>query len=347
MNKSAMSSAALFLFVLLKCSAGAAETDELKVKDEILYQQAASLFSELMKGATISRITPLKGGLSGAGVYKVVAGDQTYVLRILPESESSKAIKREFEISARMGELGISPRVYAFSYEKRAIIISAVEGGPIWGYQLTPEEIRDLGQKIRIIHETKLSDSGRPITPEELVHRIREDIKSESPEAYRRALDKHGANFKELEDNFALTHTDLNPGNLLKGSKGLQIIDWTDAAMTHPYLDLACVGIFYLHDSIDLEVFLSGYTNGKAQEINKEELNSAYNIYNLILSLRLLNTAKRLGSTLKKPTSNNMKEVREVVQQRRWKKMISMLSDKDKVYALSMVFLERSYLNLY
>lgn len=347
MNKSAMIPAALFLYVLLNYSACATGADELKAKDEIFYQQAASLFSELMKGSTISLITPLKGGVSGAGVYKVVAGDQTYVLRILPESESPKAIKREFEISARMGELGISPKVYAFSHEKRAIIMSAVEGGPIWGHQLTSEEIHNLGQKIRIIHETQLSDSGRPITPEELVDRIRQDIKSVSPDAYRKALDKHATNFKDLEDNFALTHTDLNPGNILKGDKGLEIIDWTDAALTNPYLDLACVCIFYIHDSKALELFLAGYTNGKAEEINKNELNAAYKIYNLILSLRLLNTAKRLGATLKKSTSNNMKDAREVLQQKRWKKMISMLSDKDKAYALSLAFLERSYLDLY
>lgn len=347
MYKSAMSSAALFLYALLNCSAGAAEADVLKAKNEILYQQAASLFSELMKESTISRITPLKGGVSGTGVYKVVSGDQTYVLRILPESESPKAVKLEFEISARMGELGISPKVYAFSLEERAIVMSAVEGGPIWEYQLTAEDIRNLGQKIRIIHETQLSDSGRPIAPEVLLNRILDDIKSSSPEAYQRALDKHAASFKELENNSALTHTDLNPGNLLKSDKGIQIIDWTDAVLTHPYLDVACVVIFYIHDSKDLELFLSGYTNGKVQEINKKELNAAYKIYNLILSLRLLNTAKRLGATLKKPTSNNMKDAREVVQQKRWKKMISMLGDKDKVYALSMVFLERSYQDLY
>jgi hypothetical protein len=76
-------------------------------------------------------------------------------------------------------------------------------------------------------------------------------------------------------------------------------------------------------------------------------LNAAYKIYNLILSLRLLNTSTRLGSTLKKPTSKALKDAREVVQKKRWRKMISMLIDKANAYALSMVFLERSYLDLY
>jgi thiamine kinase-like enzyme len=348
MNKLTMNRAALFLYSLLICTSCSAEVNDLKIQNKTLYNQVASVFANLMKQAEISQVTPLKGGVSGAGVYKIVAGNQAYVLRILPKSESPNAIKREFEISVIMGELGISPKVHAYSYEKRALVMSLVKGEPIWGSHLTTEEIRSLGEKISLIHETQLSEAGRPITPEELVNRILKDVKSPPPEAYQKELDKHAANFKQLENNFALTHTDLNPGNLLKDNDGIKIIDWTDAVLTHPYLDLACVVIFYLRDSKELDLFLSSYTKGKPQDINKKELNAAYKIYNLILSLRLLNTATRTGALkLKTPTSANMKEARKVVQKKEWEKMISMLKDKDKAFAYSMVFLERSAKDLF
>jgi hypothetical protein len=50
---------------------------------------------------------------------------------------------------------------------------------------------------------TRAHDSGRPITPEALVNRIREEIKSGTTEAYSKALDINVDNFKEFEDGFA------------------------------------------------------------------------------------------------------------------------------------------------
>lgn len=346
MNRLTMNGAALLLYSIFVSISCPVEANGLKTQNRILYDQVASVFSDLMKQDEITQITPLKGGVSGAGIYEVVAGDQTYVLRLLPKNEPLKPIKREFDVSIKMGELGVSPKVHAYSYEQRALVMSAVKGEPLWRSQLTPKEMDSLGEKMSIIHEVHLSDNRRPTTPEVLVNRIQLEINLPLPEAYQIAIEKHRAHFKLLENKFALTHTDLNPGNLLKSDEGIKIIDWTDAALTHPYLDLACVAVFYVHDPKQRELLLSSYTKGESQKINKRQLNAAYKIYNLILSLRMLNTAKRAGA-LKNPTSSDMKEARKIVRQKEWGKMISSLKDKDKAYAFSLVFLEQSTKDLF
>lgn len=84
------------------------------------HDDASSVFSTLMGDVKIVNIATLKGGASGTGLFKVNVGNQSYILRILPENMPINAIKREIDISKKMGELGVSPKVYAASAEKRA-----------------------------------------------------------------------------------------------------------------------------------------------------------------------------------------------------------------------------------
>lgn len=337
MNLSIKTYIANLVFVFAICIPAATHSNDSAT------QKAISIFSELMKGVKVSQIKPLTGGVSGAGNYMVTSGNQDYVLRVLPDTEPENSVRHEIDITKFMGELGVSPKVFAYSYDKRALIMSAVKGGSIWGYRLTDKDISNLGQKIGKIHSSDFTSNRKPATAWKLVQRAKHELGFPCPEIYQEAVDKHADDFKKLENLSALTHTDLNPGNLLKDDNGIHIIDWNDAGYSNPYLDLASVVIFYIHNPKELKLFLSNYTDGHDNEINKKELNAAYKIYNLLLSLRILKTAKHLGSSMKTPTSTHMKEARDIVKNHKWEKLATILADKEKAYALSRVFLEQSY----
>ncbi len=41
-----------------------------------------------------------------------------------------------------------------------------------------------------------------------------------------------------------LSHGDLNPGNVIWDGERVWLVDWQEAGLAHPYLDLSCLSIF-------------------------------------------------------------------------------------------------------
>lgn len=54
-------------------------------------------------------------------------------------------------------------------------------------------------------------------------------------------------------------HNDLNIGNILFTQKEIKVIDWDDAGMGDPYLDIATIAFFFAFSSEDEDILLKSY----------------------------------------------------------------------------------------
>ena len=97
-------------------------------------------------------------------------------------------------------------------------------------------EIEAVGVPVRGLAET------RHVFDEILVSSIElDDLAQDELTAARALRDEVHAVFEELGSlglPETLTHSDLHPGNVAHGSDALQLYDWSDAAVSHPFLDL-------------------------------------------------------------------------------------------------------------
>ncbi len=304
-------------------------------------ENAVSIFYELMPQVKIETITPLTGGASGSGIYKVTADNRSYILRILDPNRAQQSIQRELSINQLMSELGIAPTIYASSIEQKAFIMQEVTGTSLWGLHLTPHEIKDLADKLRLIHQPYPQLMQKQVTPREIAERIVKKH-TELPLAFQEALIKHEPHFKILETKkYVLTHTDLNPGNILRDNTTgtLKIIDWEDATWTHPYLDIATLFIFYNLNPQERGMFLKEYGIDSS---NKKELDAAYKIQNFIYALSLLRISYRLSPQGETPNLSQLEVVKQLFEQKDFAKIIAMFN-KDVTYALALLLLEQSF----
>jgi predicted Ser/Thr protein kinase len=76
---------------------------------------------ETLRGPATT-ITPLGGGLSGAGVYRVDAGGRGYVLKIARADAPIATWRQSVEIQRRAGEVGVAPRVVHADEARRAVV---------------------------------------------------------------------------------------------------------------------------------------------------------------------------------------------------------------------------------
>jgi aminoglycoside phosphotransferase (APT) family kinase protein len=329
--------AALCMIFIGSVLSGCAEKDSPPTTTNRDY--AASVFSDLMGDVKISLIEPIKGGASGSGLYKITADNHSYVLRILPEQQPVEAIKREFQITTHMGNLGVSPKVYASSPEKRALVMDMVQGGPLWGPNLSREQRIQLAQKLKLAHQPYNSELQRRACPRNIVDNVVNNSKNPLPPEYQQVLQELAPCFARLESRpYVLTHTDLNPGNIIKDRHDLKIIDWEDIYISHPYLDLASVMINYNLSPKELDEFLKTY----ATHVDRQELLAAYKVHNFIISIRLLRMADMMEGQRNGVDESEVHAVCNLFKMKKWPEVISMLNDRDAVYALSELFLDQS-----
>lgn len=285
----------------------------------------------------------LKGGASGAFIYRIKGNNRALIKRVLPITETLESVDREFYITKLMGDLGVAPKVHFLSIEDRTIVMDEIQGDHLWGPRLTDTDLYTLGKLLRQIHSTPADSFSKENSPRDLVfealyatenpiHNL-SDTKAHRLEQCLRLLESR---------NYCITHTDLHSGNILRDTDGLKIIDWQEVTRSHPYIDLASIIVFFVHNERELGLFLKSYSEGVIKTINWPELQAAVRVYNLILYARLMRIANRMNRSNDIPTSRMTECYRHIVLEKDWKRMISMLSDRKSVVLFAQVFLEES-----
>ncbi len=213
-------------------------------------------------------ITRMAVGLSGAGVFRVDAAGQTFVLKMSSDQELLVEWRRKADIQELAANAGLAPRVIHRDEARRAIVSAFVVDRSfpaLFGSQLRAEQqVRLLGRTLRRLHALPVAARTRlqlghhallasiwserlsgslalPAFVSDVVHRVLTD---DAP-ASDRAL--------------VLSHNDVNPTNLVYDGEQLQFLDWNTAAPNDPYFDLATTAVFLRMDDATSRALLAMY----------------------------------------------------------------------------------------
>lgn len=197
-----------------------------------------------LRGATIEKI---QAGLSGAGVYKVIAADAAYVLKIA-DAPIDVTIR---EAAARAG---VAPKIVFVDPTRHAVVSElVVDRGfmPMWvDPQTRPRLLASLGSALHRVHELPVPEGLQPATPRAHLERFASALaKMDLPALARDAQDRALSEPEPpIERPIALCHNDVNPTNVLWDGEHVRLLDWDTAAPNDPHYDLAAIAMFLRMD---------------------------------------------------------------------------------------------------
>jgi len=212
----------------------------------------------------INTLTPIRQGLSGAGVYAVTTDTGEYVLRLQGQRVDDSFWKQHILILSRAAEMEVAPRVVHVDEEARAVVSTRIRGVPLPSVLADPavreSAIGDVVARLRALHT---------IEPSGIAERNAAEFARAIWEMQRQregfppwAADLRSA-FDELEALLArdtrrvVSHNDVNPGNVLWDGTRTWLVDWEVAGLGHPYYDLAAFATFLGLDTDRANALLS------------------------------------------------------------------------------------------
>jgi len=204
----------------------------------------------------VKAITPIRMGLSGAGVYAVTSERGDYVLRLQGAGANDDFWAQHMRILRRAAERGVAPPIVHVDEDERAVISMRVAGVPLPAALGDPSQrdraIADVVTRLRSLHE---------IDPTDIEERDGVGFARGMWEAQRRraGFPPWAAEMSLAFDNIAallardprrvVSHNDVNPGNVLWDGTRAWLVDWEVAGLWHPYYDLAAFVTFLAMDA--------------------------------------------------------------------------------------------------
>jgi aminoglycoside phosphotransferase (APT) family kinase protein len=209
-------------------------------------------------------IVRIRAGLSGAGVYRVQAGPQVFVLKVSAPSEPLAAFQRVLALQRFAADAGIAPAIVHVDEARRAILTAFIVDRSLPRLYLDPptraSALDLLGRTLRRVHELPVPEaptkspaeflselwsglSAGPLPPfvRDAIGRVRD----EPPPASPRPL--------------VLSHNDVNPTNLVFDGERLFLLDWDTAGQNDPFYDLATISVFLCMDADDCRALLAAH----------------------------------------------------------------------------------------
>ncbi len=222
----------------------------------------ACLPLELQRPTTA--ITPIRVGLSGAGVYRVEADGQTFVLKVSNAREPLADWRRKADIQELAASAGLAPRVVHRDETQRAILSAFIVDRSfpaLFGTPTTRDRALELlGAALRRVHDLPLPPAAVPQAPRELLASIWAGLATTFavPAFVGDVVDRVLAEHPPASDRaLVLSHNDVNPTNLVYDGQQVLLLDWDTAAPNDPYYDLAAIAVFLRMDDATCRALLA------------------------------------------------------------------------------------------
>lgn len=244
-------------------------------------------------------LTRLGQGLSRAGVYRVVRGEESYVLKVSDKPESEAEWLRKVGIRQAAAEAGLTPRVVHVDAERRALLCDFVadRGFPAFygNPQTHGQAMRLLGQTLRRAHSLPLTPVPEAPTALGFLAENAAKLAGFSVPGYvTEALAAIQAETPPLpEREPVLSHNDVNPGNLLFDGEHLLLIDWENAGPNDPFYDLAAIAVFVRMDAAACKRLLAAYDGAETELTPRFDYNRR--LVALLCGVTILNLARQGG----------------------------------------------------
>lgn len=231
-----------------------------------------------LRGATTT-ITRIAAGMSGAGVYRVEAGGQAYVLKIAGENETEADWRRALHVQRLAADAGLAPRLIHVDEARRAVVNAFVVDRSLFAFYRDPRTheaaLNLLGRTVRRIHALPLSAEMHGRDPLEFLTQVWNGfiagytIPDFARDAIQRVLDEAPPPSDRPK---ILGHNDVNPTNLVYDGEAILLLDWATAAPADAFYDLATIAVFLRMDEGTCLRLLSAYENSPVTELPKRFL---------------------------------------------------------------------------
>lgn len=230
-----------------------------------------------LRGPTTT-LTRIAMGLSGAGVYRVEAAGQTFVLKVASESENEADWRRALHLQRLAADAGLAPRIVHADEARRAVLTPFVVDRSFMAFFRNPRTheaaLTQLGRTVRRLHEIPLPADAHGRDPREFLGYARGLLAGFSiPDFARDAI--QGVLTEEppaREGAPVLGHNDLNPSNLVYDGESILILDWATAGPADPFYDLAVISVFLRMDDVTSLRLLSAYEGAPSSELPRRFL---------------------------------------------------------------------------
>lgn len=208
---------------------------------------------EALRGS--AGFTRMAAGLSGAGVYRVEAKGQSYVLKLAASNEAFSDWERRLSVQQHAAEAGVAPALLHSDASRRAVLsefVSDKSFAMLYGHPGTrAQALQLLGQTLRRIQQIPPPAGAQPASPFTLLTRIWSGLEGQLAlpafvgQAVRRLLAETAP---PLPEPLVMSHNDVNPTNLVYDGERLLLLDWDTAAPNDLYYDLAAIATFLRMD---------------------------------------------------------------------------------------------------
>lgn len=224
---------------------------------------------------TLDGWTPLSGGLSGAGLWRIRVGGIAYVLKVeAAERDALRDPHRSYQCLKLAAEACLAPRVRYADPDDGVAISDHVEARDHTGSRA--DLVVELAQAARALHAIQgfppLVDylDGLAALVDRAVGSGTVAAKAlAGPLAAWARL--HEA-CKRLEPQPVSSHNDLNPRNLLHDGRRVWLIDWEAAFQADRYVDLAALANVYAADPTGEALLLRVYFGREATDAERARL---------------------------------------------------------------------------
>jgi aminoglycoside phosphotransferase (APT) family kinase protein len=211
-------------------------------------------------------ITRVASGLSGAGVYRVDANGESFVLKVSGEGTSPDLWRRALRVQRLAADAGIAPRIVHVDEARRATTSAFVVDRSFPLFYRDPrthdEALLALGRMVRRVHALPIPEDAETQDPATFLSGVWAGLHPAftlppfAVDAVQRVLDVQ-APAREREP--VLSHNDMNPSNLVYDGEGLLLFDWETAAPNDPFYDLAVLSVFLRMDEATCQRMLAAY----------------------------------------------------------------------------------------
>ena len=224
-----------------------------------------------LRGPSTS-ITKMTGGLSGAGVFRVDAAGQLYVLKVARDDVPIGTWRQSLAIQRGAGDAGLAPRVIHHDEPRRAVVSEHVVNRGFMPRLFHPQTrdaaVRQLGMAIRKVHALPLPADAAPRDARAMIASVQAELASFAvPRFVRIAIDRVLAERPPPQRPRVTSHNDLNPSNLALVGEQLVLLDWDAAGPNDPFHDLATVALFLRMDDAAASTLIAAYDGAPAIEL--------------------------------------------------------------------------------
>ena len=225
-----------------------------------------------LQGPTTA-ITAIAAGLSGAGVYRVEADGQRFVLKVAADSDPAPRWRSRLAIQERAASAALAPAIVHVDEAHRAVVSAFVADRGFaarYGDPRTRDAaIAQLGQTLRRVHDLPLPADTAAVDPRQQLGQLASGLAAIAAPAF--AADAVQRVLTETppasERPTVLSHNDVNPTNLVDDGEHVMLLDWDTAGANEPFYDLAAISVFFRMDDASCRQLLAAHDGAAASHL--------------------------------------------------------------------------------